>query len=149
MARSDPPTRSTCPLNFALEIFGDRWTLIVLRDLLLKARRRYGELLACEEGIATNVLADRLRRLEHRGLVRKERDAGDARQFLYRPTQQAIALVPMLVEMTVWGARSSSNSSVDRDFLKRFETDRAQLIADIQEQIRRESGGSRRKRGQK
>lgn len=148
MARSDPPTRSTCPLNFALEIFGDRWTLIVLRDLLLKSRRRYGELLACEEGIATNVLADRLRRLEHRGLVRKERDAGDARQFLYRPTQQAIALVPMLVEMTVWGARNSS-SGVDRDFIRRFETDRAQLIADIQEQVRRESGGGRRKRSQK
>lgn len=148
MARSDQPMRSTCPLNFALEIFGDRWTLIVLRDLLLKSRRRYGELLACEEGIATNVLADRLKRLEQRGLLTKERDAADARQYVYRPTQQAVALVPMLVEMTVWGARNSKHSSVDRDFIRRFETDRAQLVADIQEQIRRESGVGRRKRGQ-
>jgi DNA-binding HxlR family transcriptional regulator len=143
MSRTDQPARSACPLNFALEIFGDRWTLIVLRDLLLKSRRRYGELLACEEGIATNVLADRLRRLEQRGLLTKQRDAEDARQYLYRPTQQAVALVPMLVEMVVWGARNSK-SSVERDFLKRFERDRDRLIADIQEQIRREpESGSR------
>ena len=115
----------------------------MLRDLLLKSRRRYGELLACEEGIATNVLADRLRRLEQRGLLTKQRDAEDARQYLYRPTQQAVALVPMLVEMVVWGTRNSK-SSVDRDFLKRFERDRERLIADIQEQIRREpESGSR------
>lgn len=147
MPGSGQPTRSSCPLNFALEIFGDRWTLIVLRDLLLKSRRRYGELLACEEGIATNVLADRLKRLELRGLVRKERDEDDQRQYIYRPTPQAIALVPMLVEMTVWGARNSGTSSVDRDFLERFETDRAQLIADIEEQVRRDSGEVPKKRG--
>jgi DNA-binding HxlR family transcriptional regulator len=146
MSRSDRQTRSTCPLNFALEIFGDRWTLIVLRDLLLRSRRRYGELLACEEGIATNVLADRLKRLEQRGLVTKERDEADARQYVYRPTQQAVTLVPMLVEMTVWGARNSKQSSIGRDFIRRFETDRAQLIAEIQEQIREESGSGERRR---
>jgi DNA-binding HxlR family transcriptional regulator len=140
MGRSDQPKRSTCPISFALEIFGDRWTLLVLRDLLLKSRSRYRDLLACEEGIATNVLADRLKRLEERGLIRKEQDKRDARQFVYRPTRLAVGVVPMLVEMIVWGARTSKTTSVEKDFLRRFEEDRAQLIADLQQQVLRDAG---------
>jgi DNA-binding HxlR family transcriptional regulator len=139
MDRSDPPKRSTCPISFALEIFGDRWTLLVLRDLLLRSRRRYRELLASDEGIATNVLSDRLKRLEQRGLIRKQQDREDARQYVYRPTRLAVGVVPMLVEMTVWGARNSRTTSVDQDFLHRFEEDREKLIADLQEQVLRES----------
>lgn len=138
MARSDQPKRSTCPISFALEIFGDRWTLLVLRDLLLKSRSRYRELLACEEGIATNVLADRLKRLEQKGLIRKEQDVQDARQYVYKPTPLAVSVVPMLIEMTVWGARNSKATTVDRDLLRRFERDREQLIADLQAQVRRD-----------
>jgi DNA-binding HxlR family transcriptional regulator len=140
MGRSDPPKRSTCPISFALEIFGDRWTLLVLRDLLLKSRSRYRELLACEEGIATNVLADRLRRLEQKGLIRKEQDQQDARQYVYKPTRLAVSVVPMLIEMTVWGARNSKDTSVDRDLLRRFDKDRAQLIVDLQAKVRRDGG---------
>ena len=132
--------RSICPLSYALEIFGDRWTLLVLRDLLLKSRCRYRELLACEEGIATNVLADRLKRLEQRGFIRKERDQQDARQYLYKPTQLAVSVVPMLIEMTVWGARTNAQTSVDPELVRRFETDRNGLIAETQERIRREAG---------
>jgi DNA-binding HxlR family transcriptional regulator len=134
------PERSGCPISFALEIFGDRWTLIVLRDLLLRSRTRYRELLSCEEGIATNVLADRLKRLERRGLVRKERDPEDARQFIYKPTQLAVSLVPMLLEMAAWGARTNAHARVKPDLLRRFETDREQLIADIQRKLRRDGG---------
>jgi DNA-binding HxlR family transcriptional regulator len=140
MGGSDVPKRSTCPISFALEIFGDRWTLLVLRDVLLRSRSRYRELLSSEEGIATNVLADRLKRLEQRGLIRKEQDQQDARQYFYRPTMLAVSVVPMLVEMTVWGARSSSMTCVDQDFLRRFEEDREKLIADLQTQVRRASG---------
>ncbi|MEO1016515.1 MAG: helix-turn-helix domain-containing protein [Pseudomonadota bacterium] len=132
--------RSGCPISYALEIFGDRWTLIVLRDTLLRSKRRFRELLACEEGIATNVLADRLKRLEQRGLLVKERDPADARQQLYRPTELAVSLMPMLVEMTVWGAQTSPDTEFDPDFLRRFKTDRAQLITDLQERVRAESG---------
>jgi DNA-binding HxlR family transcriptional regulator len=140
MQAKNPPTRSTCPISFALEIFGDRWTLLVLRDLLLRSRNRYRELLLGEEGIATNVLADRLRRLERRGLIFKERDPADGRQYLYRPTQLALSLVPMLIEMTVWGARNGIGTSVDPALIERFETDREALIADIQARVRHEHG---------
>jgi DNA-binding HxlR family transcriptional regulator len=132
--------RSTCPISFALEIFGDRWTLLVLRDLLLRSRRRYRELLGSDEGIATNVLADRLKRLERRGLIRKQRDEVDGRQYLYRPTPLAVSLVPMLVEMIVWGARNGAGADVEPAFIERFETERGALIAEIQAQVRRENG---------
>jgi len=140
MGRSEQPKRSTCPISFALEIFGDRWTLLVLRDLLLKSRRRYRELLAGEEGIATNVLADRLRRLEQKGLIRKEQDQQDARQYVYKPTRLAVSVVPMLIEMTVWGARNSKDTTVDRDLLRRFDKEREQLILDLQAKVRRDGG---------
>lgn len=138
MGRSDQPKRSSCPISFALEIFGDRWTLLVLRDLLLKSRSRYRDLLACEEGIATNVLADRLKRLEQRGLIRKGQDQQDARQYIYKPTRLAVSVVPMLIEMTVWGARNGKSTTVDRDLLRRFDTDREKLIMDLQQQVRRD-----------
>lgn len=138
MAPSAEPRRSDCPISFALEIFGDRWTLIVLRDLMLRSRQRYRELLEGDEGIATNVLAERLKRLEHRKLITKKRDPADARQFIYLPTELSVSLVPMLVEMTVWGIRTSDNG-VGSDFLERFETERDQLISDLQQKVRKDA----------
>lgn len=127
--------RSPCPISYALEIFGDRWTLLVLRDLLLNAHRRYGELLASPEGIATNVLADRLRRLEKRGLVSKARDARDSRQFIYTPTEAAIALVPMLLELITWSARNGG-VQVPGQLVSQFEENRERCIAETQDAIR-------------
>ncbi len=139
MASSGEPSRSDCPISFALEIFGDRWTLIVLRDLMLRSRQRYGELLDGDEGIATNVLAERLKRLEHRRLITKRRDPADARQFIYLPTELAVSLVPMLVEMIVWGIRTGDKDS-GSDFLERFETERDKLIRDLQQKVRKDAG---------
>lgn len=139
MTRTGQAARSDCPISFALEIFGDRWTLIVLRDIVLKSRKRYKELIACDEGIATNVLADRLKRLERKGLIRKQRDPGDARQFIYQPTELAVDLLPMLLEMTAWGAKNSE-SGLEPAFLHRFETDREALIAEWQQAIREAAG---------
>lgn len=139
MTSKRPPHRSDCPISFSLEIFGDRWTLLVLRDLLMRSRRRYNELLKCEEGIATNVLADRLRRLEARNLIRKVKDPEDARQYIYLPTELAVSLVPMLIEMTVWGLRTSK-SGFGLDFIARFESDRDGLISEFQQKVRGEAG---------
>ncbi len=97
--------RSACPLNATLEALGDRWSLLVVRDLLLKGRRSYRAFLDAEEGIATNILADRLRRLEAEGVLGKARDPDDARRFVYRLTRKGLDLAPMLVEMILWGAK--------------------------------------------
>ena len=139
MARSKRQAEPACPISYALEIFGDRWTLLVLRDLLLTAKRRYGELLASPEGIATNILADRLKRLEGRGLVNKARDPVDSRQFIYSPTERAISLIPMLLELIAWSARSG-DVNVDRKILRDYRRDRDACVRRLQEAVRKTSG---------
>ena len=97
--------RSACPLNTTLEVLGDRWSLLIVRDLMFKGRTTYKDFLAGGEGIATNVLADRLRRLEAAGIIEQGRDTADGRRLVYRLTAKGLALAPVLVEMIVWGAR--------------------------------------------
>jgi len=123
---------SACPVSFALEIFGDRWTLIVLKDVVLESRYRYKDLLAANPGIATNILADRLKRLEQRGFVSKQRDAHDARQYLYKPTRLAISTIPMLVEMIIWGSENGVGRG-SKQFTQRFKSDREGLIRELQQ----------------
>ncbi|WP_103528434.1 helix-turn-helix domain-containing protein [Streptomyces sp. SM12] len=98
--------RSGCPINLTVEVLGDSWSLLVIRDLMFSERRRYGELLAgSEEGIATNVLADRLRRLAEHGLITRHPDPTHRQKRVYRLTERAIQLVPVLVQLGAWGRR--------------------------------------------
>jgi DNA-binding HxlR family transcriptional regulator len=130
------PMTDPCPVTYALQVFGDRWSLLVLRDVLMEGRSRYGEMLAAHEGLATNVLAARLRMLEGHGLIVKRRDPGDARQFLYRPTPRAVALIPMLLEMIVWGAAQGQAGAREQDLARRHGEDRAALIAECEARAR-------------
>lgn len=98
--------RSGCPINLTLETLGDRWSLIVIRDLMFGNRRHFRQLLAqSEEGIASNVLADRLRRLEGAGLVSRRDDPSHKQKAIYSLTEAAIELVPLLAHMAAWGRR--------------------------------------------
>ncbi len=99
------PRRSDCPLNAALEVFGDRWTLLVVRDLMFGGRCSYRDFLKADEKIATNILAERLNRLEAHGIVEKQRDPEDGRKVNYQLTDKGMDLAPVIVEMIVWGAR--------------------------------------------
>jgi DNA-binding HxlR family transcriptional regulator len=99
------PARSGCPINMAVEAFGDRWTLLVLRDVMFGSRRHFRELLAgSEEGIASNILADRLKRLVAAGLLTRE-DTRPGQRTAYSLTEAAIQLVPVLAELGTWGTR--------------------------------------------
>jgi DNA-binding HxlR family transcriptional regulator len=98
--------RSGCPINLTLEILGDRWSLIVLRDMMFGNRRHFRELLTkSDEGIASNILADRLRRLVEEGLVSKADDPSHKQKSLYSLTEMGIALVPVFAMMGAWGRR--------------------------------------------
>ena len=98
--------RSGCPINLTLETLGDRWSLIVIRDLMFGNRRHFRQLLAqSEEGIASNILADRLRRLEDAGLVSRRDDPSHKQKAIYGLTEAAIELVPLLARMGSWGRR--------------------------------------------
>ncbi len=126
--------RSDCPIHFGLEVFGDPWTLLILRDLLLKGRSTYSDFLHAEEGIATNVLADRLTRLEQDGLVVADRGAGGGRAHRYRPTSKAIDLLPVLLEIIAWSAAYDPATAADPAFVARLRTDRPGLERDLRDQ---------------
>jgi len=112
--------RSGCPLNASVEMLGDRWSLLIIRDMMLLGARTFKEFLGGYEGIATNVLADRLRKLEEYGILRVERDAKDRRKQIYRLTKKGIDLAPVLTEMVLWAAGHE-------------ETENAALVAEMKE----------------
>ncbi len=95
--------RSTCPIAFFLDMFGDRWTLRVLRDLVTREKRYYRDFINPTERIATNILADRLKSLVSQGLVTRQDDPDNKSMTLYTPTAKAMALKPVLKEMAKWG----------------------------------------------
>lgn len=97
--------RSGCPISIALEIFGDSWSLLIVRDLMFKNLHTFNEFLAAGEGIASNILTDRLAKLEAAGIVMKLADKTDARRFRYQLTEKGIDLAPALIEIVLWSAR--------------------------------------------
>jgi DNA-binding HxlR family transcriptional regulator len=113
-SRSSTKPRSGCPISLALEILGDTWSLLIVRDLMFRGRRTFNEFLNAGEGIASNVLADRLSRLEKAGIVSKRRDVEDARRFLYRLTPKGIDLAPAMVELVQWTARYEKTDAPPR-----------------------------------
>jgi DNA-binding HxlR family transcriptional regulator len=98
--------RSDCPVNFAVESLGDRWSLIIVRDMIFWGKKTYGDFLKSDERIATNILADRLAFLEKEGIITKAPDPLDKRKEIYSVTERGIDLVPMLLEMIAWSAKN-------------------------------------------
>jgi DNA-binding HxlR family transcriptional regulator len=105
------PHRSGCPVNVSLEVFGDRWSLLVVRDLMVRGFRTFKEFQQSGEGIATNILADRLRGLEAAGIIGVAEDPADGRRLHYRLTEKGIELAPVLLELLIWGARHESTAA--------------------------------------
>jgi DNA-binding HxlR family transcriptional regulator len=98
--------RSGCPINLTLEVLGDRWSLILIRDIMFGNRRHFRELLArSNEGIASNILADRLKRLVAHGVLSKRADPTHKQKAVYSLTEKGIELLPILVQMGTWGRR--------------------------------------------
>jgi len=96
--------RSGCPLNASVEMVGDRWSLLIIRDMMLRGAQSYKEFLAGAEGIATNILADRLQKLVEHGIITTRSDPADGRKLIYRLTPKGIDLAPVLTEMVLWAA---------------------------------------------
>ena len=95
--------RSRCPISTTLDILGDKWTLLIIRDLMLTGKRTYSEFLQSEEKIATNILADRLLILEKSGIIEKKAFPGNKVKNLYQLTPKGIDLMPVLFEIILWG----------------------------------------------
>ena len=97
--------RSGCPVSISLDIFGDRWSLLIIRDLMVRGYRTFKEFQESGEGIATNILSDRLQKMEAAEIITAEGDTADRRKVNYRLTEKGIDLAPVLLELLVWGAR--------------------------------------------
>jgi DNA-binding HxlR family transcriptional regulator len=122
--------RSGCPISIALETLGDEWSLLVVRDLMFKDRRTYNDFLRGEEGIASNILADRLRKLESAGILEKWRDPSDTRRFIYSLSERGIDLAPVLIELILWSARYEVTDAPTA-VVKAMRSDRHAFIADV------------------
>ena len=132
---SPPDRRSGCPISIALETLGDAWSLLIVRDLMFKDRQTYNQFLQGEEGIASNILADRLRKLEAAGIVDKQHDPSDARRFIYRLSAKGIDLAPVLVELVIWSARHETTDA-PAAVVRAMRTDREGFIAGVRERWR-------------
>ena len=116
--------RSGCPVSCSLDLLGDKWSLLIVRDMVFGRKRYFKEFLASPEGIATNILTNRLKRLEDSGIISKQPDPENRRQIVYTLTEKGIALIPVLVELRCWGAIYESAPNVDPDEVQRMQQDK-------------------------
>jgi DNA-binding HxlR family transcriptional regulator len=119
--------RSGCPLNASVEILGDRWSLLIIRDMMLRGFRSYKEFLESYEGIATNILADRLRKLMAHGIITTKADPSDGRKLIYVLTAKGIDLAPVLTEMVLWAA--AHEETENPALVRQIKMDKAQFLA--------------------
>ena len=124
--------RSRCPIALALDVLGDPWTLLIVRDLMFRGARVFGDFAGAGEGIATNVLSDRLARLEANGIVDKARDPTDKRRFVYRLTEKGIGLAPVLTELVIWSA-AHGETDAPPDVVRAMQTDRDAFVAQVRD----------------
>lgn len=124
-----PKRRSECPLNASVEMLGDRWSLLIVRDMMLMGAQSYAELLANHEGIATNILADRMRKLVHDGIVTAKPDSSDGRKLIYRLTTKGMALAPVLTEMVLWAAAHEKTGR--QALVRQMRDDRENFLAGL------------------
>ena len=103
--------RSGCPVSISLEIFGDRWSLLIVRDLMVRGYRTFREFLEAGEGIATNILASRLRSLRAAGMITVEPASSDRRQLHYRLTEKGVDLAPVVLDLLLWAAQHESTGA--------------------------------------
>ena len=118
-----PEQRSDCPISSALDLFGDKWSLLVMRDLLFRNKLHYREFLASEEGIATNILADRLARLEQAGLIERTGDDPRSGKQVYFATAKGKDLIPLLLQMMLWSAEHNPRTAAPDALITELKTD--------------------------
>jgi DNA-binding HxlR family transcriptional regulator len=127
--------RSGCPVSISLEMLGDRWSLLIIRDLMVRGFRTFKEFQGSSERIATNILADRLRKLEAAGIVTAEAEKTDARRVNYRLTEKGIDLAPVLLELLIWGARHEETGAPCA-LIENMEKHREEVLAEVRRRWR-------------
>ena len=130
--------RSDCPINFALELFGDKWSFLIVRDIMFKGKNYYGEFLKSQENIATNILADRLSLLEHEGIIFKTVDPSHASKLIYELSPKGVDLLPILTELILWSAKYDKKTAADVKFVNKAKRNKVGLLKENFRRLKRE-----------
>ena len=120
--------RSDCPVSFALDFFGDKWTLLIIRDMALEQKRFYKDFKNSKEGIATNILSDRLKKLEANGIVRSEVYAQKKTQKEYFLTQKGKDLIPILIEIMLWSYEYNNELNLTEEFVEKMKNNKPGVV---------------------
>ena len=128
--------RSGCPVSCSLDLLGDKWSLLIVRDMVFVGFRHFKEFLTSDEGIATNILTDRLARLEAIEVITKEPDPDNGRQVIYTLTEKGRALIPLLVELVCWGALYDDAPDADPAAVRRIQQDKARFVRKLEKGCR-------------
>ncbi len=127
--------RSDCPVSCSLEIFGDRWSLLIIRDIMLRGKVSYSEFLASEEKIASNILVNRLNVLEAENILFKEVSTLNKSKFVYSLTQKGVDLLPIVIEIMDWGAKYNTNCP-RKELGKKIKKDKAGVIKELSKSLK-------------
>lgn len=125
--------RSNCSIAYSLDYLGDKWVLLILRDLIFTNKSSYGDFLNSDEKIATNILADRLKLLEANGFIRSTVSPEKKNKFIYSLTEKGIDLIPVIVELMIWGAKYDSSDV--KDVVKKLKEDKEGTIRQLRDKL--------------
>ena len=127
--KSAAKARSECPVSVSLDVLGDRWSLLIIRDMMVRGYRTFREFQRAGEGIATNILSDRLHKLEAAGVLLTEPVEGDGRSAYYRLTPKGVALAPVLFELLIW-AGHHEHTAAPESYIAQLEQNRQAILAE-------------------
>ena len=130
--------RSHCPINYALEHFGDKWSLLIIRDLMFKEKRHYNEFFESDERVSTSVLGDRLKQLIEAGIICKGEDLVKKSRIKYSLTKKGIAMLPIMVDMIVWSGTFDDQTEAGEDFLTQAGKNRDHLLSSLKVKLEKE-----------
>ena len=117
-----------CPFSFSTASFGDKWTILILREILVMHKCYYDEFLQIAEGISTNILADRLKEMEKKQLITRRKDPENLRRWIYEPTEKSLDLIPVLFEFAIWAAKYDPKTEVKPRHIEAFTKNRKKTI---------------------
>jgi DNA-binding HxlR family transcriptional regulator len=128
--------RSDCPISCSLDVFGDKWSLLIIRDVMLRGKMSYSEFLNSEERIATNILVSRLNILEGEKILVKDVSPENKSKYIYSLTQKGADLLPIIIELMDWGAKYIKNCP-RKELGQKIKRDKASVIRDLSNELKR------------
>jgi DNA-binding HxlR family transcriptional regulator len=141
MPDDDLPPRSHCPISLALDVIGDKWSLLIIRDLMFAGKRHYRELLQSDEGISSNILAERLKRLVESGVLTKVDDPTHKQKAIYSLTPMGVDLLPVVAQLGIWGRKHLPVTRESGADAARLEKGGPELLKALKAELRRQHVG--------